>query len=141
MENDDLKPFALVADDDAIIRMDAAEILTDAGFRVYEADGYGQAVEMLNEAGESIQLLFTDVQMPPGKLNGFHLARECASLWPHIRILVASGIVMPPDDGELPANTVFVRKPFSADVVYDRLQELLPDGQRPEKLKQRAKSR
>lgn len=40
----------------------------------------------------------------------------------------------------LPPNTVFVRKPFSAEVVYDRLQHLLPEGQRPEPLKLRVAS-
>lgn len=30
-------PYALVADDDALIRMDAATILEDAGFRTFEA--------------------------------------------------------------------------------------------------------
>jgi CheY-like chemotaxis protein len=139
--SDDFTPFALVADDDAIIRMDAADILADAGFRVHEAAGYDQAVAILKDAGESIQLLFTDVQMPPGEMNGFHLAQECSRLWPDIRILIASGVVMSPADGELPPNAVFVRKPFSADVVYERLQELLPDGQKPEPLRKRAASR
>ena len=31
---DDYVPFALVADDDVLIRMDAVSILEDAGFRV-----------------------------------------------------------------------------------------------------------
>lgn len=35
--SDDFTPFALVTDDDAIIRMDAADILERAGFRVLEA--------------------------------------------------------------------------------------------------------
>lgn len=139
--SDDFTPYALIADDDAIIRMDAAEILEQAGFRVYEAAGYDQALAILEQAGESIQLLFTDVQMPPGEMNGFHLAEACSKLWPDIRILIASGAVMTPEDGALPPNTIFVRKPFSDEVVYDRLQELLPDGQKPEPLKRRAASR
>lgn len=129
-------PYALIADDDAIIRMDAADILEDAGFRVYEAAGYDEAMEILKALADSIQLLFTDVQMPPGEMNGFHLARDCAATWPHINILVASGMIEP-KEGELPSGAVFVRKPFSADVVYDRLQEVLPDGAKPEPLRRR----
>jgi CheY-like chemotaxis protein len=30
-------PYALVVDDDALIRMDASVLLEDAGFRVFEA--------------------------------------------------------------------------------------------------------
>jgi len=50
--------------------------------------------------------------------------------------LVASGMIEP-KDGELPNEAVFVRKPFSAEVVYDRLQMLLPDGAKPEPLRRR----
>jgi CheY-like chemotaxis protein len=134
--SDDYTPYALVADDDMLIRLDAADILQQAGFRVHEAGGYDEALAILNATADSIQLLFTDVQMPPGELNGFHLAQECARSWPHISILVASGM-MEPEEGDLPDTAVFVRKPFSAEVVYDRLQVLLPDGAKPEPLKRR----
>jgi len=135
---DDYTPYALVADDDALIRMDAADILENAGFRVHEASGVDDAMAILQQDGESIQLLFTDVQMPPGELNGFHLARECSKHWPHIGILVASGALEPkPED--LPNGARFVRKPFSADVVYNHLQDILPDGRKPEPLKKRAR--
>jgi CheY-like chemotaxis protein len=134
--SDDYTPYALVADDDAMIRMDAADILQEAGFRVHEACGYDEALAILKQAADSIQLLFTDVQMPPGHLNGFHLARECAEHWPHVSILVASGMIEP-KEGELPEGAVFVRKPFSSDVVYEHLLEILPDGAKPEPLKRR----
>jgi DNA-binding NtrC family response regulator len=128
--------YALVADDDAMIRMDAVAILEDAGFGVHEAGGYEEAMAILADAADSIHLLFTDVQMPPGKMNGFHLARQCAESWPHINILVASGM-MEPAPGDMPKGAVFVKKPFSAEVVYVRLQEILPDGAQPEKLRRR----
>lgn len=136
--SDDYTPFALVADDDALIRMDAVDILETAGFRVYEAPGVAQALEILTDAGDSIQLLFSDVQMPPGELNGFDLARRCAADWPHVGILVCSGMLTP-EPGDMPPGAMFVSKPFTADVIYDRLQELLPDGKKPEPLKRSRK--
>lgn len=132
--DEDATPFALVADDDTLIRMDAADILRDAGFRVLEAANVEEALEVLEKSGESIQLLFTDVQMPPSEHDGFYLARACASRWPHIGILVASGM-MSPSDQDMPQGARFVRKPFSADVVYDHLQAILPDGRKPEPLR------
>jgi len=134
--SNDYTPYALIADDNAIIRLDAVDILEGAGFRVYEAAGCDEAIAVLQQNADSIQLLFTDVQMPPGELNGFDLARMCAASWPHISILVASGMIEP-KDGELPDGAVFVRKPFSAEVVYDRLQAVLPEGAKPEPLRQR----
>jgi CheY-like chemotaxis protein len=126
----DFTPYALVADDDPLIRIDASDILQDAGFRVHEASSVAEAFAILQQAGVSIQLLFTDVQMPPGELNGFDLARRCSTTWPHIKILVSSGMVKP-QPGDMPVGAVFVSKPFSADVIFDRLQQLLPDGEKP----------
>lgn len=132
-------PFALVVDDDALIRMDAADILEEAGYRVLEAATPEEALSVLEQRGDSVQLLFTDVQMPPSKLDGFYLAKKCAASWPEIGIIVASGQIEPKAD-DLPEGAIFVRKPFSADVVHDHLQRLLPDGKKPEPLKQRASS-
>ena len=137
--SDENTPYALVVDDDGLIRMDAVDILEEAGFRVLEAANAEEALLVLQKHGEDIQLLFTDVQMPPGELNGFHLARQCYASWPHIGIIVASGMIEP-SEGEMPQEARFVKKPFSADVVYDHLQELLPDGKKPQPSKQRATS-
>lgn len=135
--NDEFTPYALVADDDALIRMDAADILNEAGFRTHEACNVEEAISILESSYESVQLLFSDVHMPPGNRTGFDLAKECAGRWPHIGILVASGLAEPgPED--LPSGARFIRKPFSADVVYQHLQKILPDGRKPEPLKKRA---
>jgi CheY-like chemotaxis protein len=132
--DDDFTPYALVADDDVLIRMDSSDILQDAGFRVHEASGVEEALAILAEAGSSIQLLFTDVQMPPGELNGFDLARRCAVHWPNIKILVASGQISP-EHGDMPEGAVFVSKPITHEVIVERLLKLLPDGQKPKPLK------
>lgn len=106
----DFTPFALVTDDDPIIRMDAADILERAGFRVLEAQGVEETMEILERSADDIQLLFSDVQMPPGELNGFDLARKCAKRWPHIGILVASGMIAP-NEGDMPDGAVFIGSP------------------------------
>jgi CheY-like chemotaxis protein len=130
-------PYALVVDDDVLIRLDAVDILADAGFRTHEAGNVSEAITVLEARAGDIQLLFSDVQMP-GDRNGFDLARECNEKWPHISILLASGQAQP-RDGELPKGATFIGKPFSAQVIHDRLQELLPDGKKPEPLAKRAK--
>lgn len=131
---DDHTPFALVVEDDPIVRMDACAILKDAGFRCLDAATPEQALEILDRAGESIQLLFSDVHMPPSQLTGFDLAHRCARDWPEIWILIASGGVTP-GPGDLPERTEFISKPFSADVVRAHLRKLLPDGRQPSPLK------
>jgi CheY-like chemotaxis protein len=135
---DDTAPYALVVDDEPLILMDACDILSDAGFRPLEAGDVDEAIGILEEHADKVTLLFTDVQMPGGR-DGFDLAREAARRWPEIRTLVASGAATP-NDGDLPEGAVFISKPFSASVVHDRLQELLPDGEKPEPLKRAAQA-
>lgn len=126
-------PYALAVDDEAIIRIDASQILEEAGFRCMEADSGDAAISLLQKHSASIVLLFTDVEMP-GATNGFGLARHVAHHWPHIEIVVSSGNVKPAD-GDMPAKAAFISKPFSADVVHNELRRLLPDGKKPEPLK------
>ncbi len=126
-------PYALVVDDDGLIRMDAMDMLEDAGFRTFEASDGDTAIALLAQNHALIVLLFTDVQMP-GSRDGFAVARETARQWPHIAIVVASGQVQPgPDD--MPHGARFIGKPFTADMVHDHLKEILPDGQKPEPLR------
>lgn len=137
MPNASNSPYALVADDDFLIRMDAETILEDAGFHALSAESGVEAIRLLDAYAGSIVLLFTDVEMPGGP-DGFALARTTAQRWPDISIVVASGGVKP-GPGDLPEGAVFLNKPFSAQVVHDHLDRILPDGRKPEPLKARAK--
>lgn len=125
-------PFALVVDDDPLILMDTTGILEDAGFRVHEAMDGSEAKDVLAEHWESIILLFSDVDMP-GPTNGFGLARHVDRHWPHIEIVIASGHVLP-EEGDMPARTTFISKPFNARMVHEHLARTLPDDKKPEPL-------
>jgi CheY-like chemotaxis protein len=114
------KPIALVVDDEPLILMDTADMIAGEGFSVVEASTADEAFEFLAKH-PSLQLLFTDVQMP-GKMDGFELARKVADRWPNISVVVASGAAAP-GPGDLPANSSFISKPFSAAVVHAVLKE------------------
>ncbi|WP_264606421.1 response regulator [Sphingobium sp. B2D3C] len=124
---------ALVVDDDALILMHACNILEDAGFRCFDACDGRAAVELLDLHATSINLLFSDVEMPGG-IDGFALARHVTEHWPHIEIVIASGRIAP-EPGDMPEHATFVAKPFSAQKVHDHLRASLPDTKKPEPLK------
>lgn len=126
-------PYALAVDDEVIIRIDATQILEDAGFRCLDAASGEEALEILTAKSEQITVLFTDVDMP-GSVDGFALARHVADHWPHIEIIVSSGRVQPAE-GDLPSKAAFVAKPFSADMIHREFRRLLPDGKKPEPLR------
>ncbi|MGW8138487.1 response regulator (plasmid) [Sphingomonas zeae] len=129
-------PYALAVDDDPLTLMDARAILEDAGYRCHEADDGDAAIELLSTRAEEIMLLFSDVEMP-GSIDGFELAREVSARWPWIDIVIASGNITP-EPGDMPENATFISKPFTARLVHEHLRRTLPDGKKPEPLKEKA---
>ncbi len=77
-----LKPgaVALVAEDEPLVRMEAADVLGEAGFDVLEASTTPAALAYL-EMHPEITLLLTDVVMP-GPIDGLALAHEVRRRWP-----------------------------------------------------------
>jgi DNA-binding NtrC family response regulator len=81
--------IALVVDDDASVRDTAALLLEDKGWAVIKAGNANEAfAELQREPG--IDLLFTDVFMPPG-MSGTELASCALRLRPDLRVLLTSG--------------------------------------------------
>lgn len=121
----DTKPLALVVDDDAYIRIDMANMLGQLGFAVSEADCVSSALAYLQEQGDSVSVLLTDLHMP-GSRNGATLANHVSYMWPHIRILVTSGMKQPVA-GELPQTAQFIPKPLTAGALCAYVSGLPPD--------------
>ncbi len=100
-----LKRMALVVDDDPGVRMCTADVLTDMGYEVIEADSAEQALQAI-ERGAAPDLLVTDHLMPG--MSGSVLAREVVARLPQTRVIVVSGYT----DVELDPGLVLLGKPF-----------------------------
>lgn len=117
--------IALVAEDEPLLRMEAVDLLEDAGFTVLEAANTTQALRHLADT-ETIELLYTDIEMP-GPIDGIDLAREVAARWPQVSIVVCSGRVQP-DVSDLPRQARFLPKPVSSALILSALEKALPNG-------------
>ena len=87
-------PLAVVVDDEELLRIYAAGLLEEHGFKVLEAENAAAALQVL-ETHKDVRLLFTDIQMP-GAQDGMNLAREVHARWPNILLVIASGQSKPP---------------------------------------------
>src|SRR3546814_931318 len=83
----------LVVEDEVLIRLMVSDELRDAGFRVVEAANADDAMAYL-QAGEPADLVFSDVRMP-GSMDGIALAEKLRSDFPHVRIVLTSGHLLP----------------------------------------------
>lgn len=104
-----MKIVVLVVEDEPIIRMNAVILIEDAGYDVVEAANADDAILLL-EARSDISVVFSDIEMP-GSMDGLKLIHAIRKRWPPIFLILASGRVSPPVS-DMPADTVFFRKPY-----------------------------
>ena len=111
----------LIVEDEFLIRMDAVDMITSAGFEVVEAKDADEAIEIL-EGRLDITIVFTDVNMP-GSMDGLKLAAAIRGRWPPIKIVATSGKAKLSAD-DLPSGSRFLAKPYSAREIVGTLREL-----------------
>jgi CheY-like chemotaxis protein len=118
---DSERPVVLIVEDEFLIRMDAVDMITKAGFEAVEAANADEAIEIL-ERRLDIHVVFTDVEMP-GSMDGLKLAAAIRGRWPPIEILATSGLpgIRKTD---LPSGSRFLPKPYSAPEIVRTLREM-----------------
>ena len=104
----------------------AVRRLAALGCRIVEADSGVAALAVL-EAGEPVDILFSDVVMAGG-MTGFELANRAREWRPDLRVVLTSGYTDPAmiKDGQMPADARWLAKPYSLD---DLEAALRPAGQ------------
>jgi CheY-like chemotaxis protein len=121
MSKSDHRRVVLAVEDEPIVRMNMADFLDDAGFKVFEAVNADEAIALL-QARTDVQAIVTDIEMP-GSMNGLELARVVQVRWPGVGIVVTSGRVRPgPDD--LMNKAVFLTKPYLPDAVIGAIRQV-----------------
>jgi CheY-like chemotaxis protein len=123
MNPSSLPVVVLLVEDEALVRMFAADLLREeAGFKVVEAVNADEALTVL-EATSDVRVLVTDVEMP-GSLDGFTLARLVHKAWPDVGIVVVSARACPgPED--LPPGARFIAKPYATEALIGAVQAVL----------------
>ena len=114
----------LVEDEEAVRRM-AARALVGRGYTVLEAANGAEALELVRQDPEPIDLVVSDVIMPV--LGGRELGERLAELRPGIRLLFISGYA--DDDvtrrGLLVPGSPFLQKPFEPDAFARKVRQIL----------------
>ena len=113
----------LVVDDEVLVRMVIADMLTDEGYRVVEARDAQEALTLL-QARTDVQAIITDVHMP-GEIDGLTLAHLVHRRWPEIGVVITSGKLRP-QPGDLPRGARFLAKPYMYSALLQVLVDLLP---------------
>lgn len=112
----------LLVEDDPLVRMTLVEGLTDAGYRVLEAEDAEAALNLLARQPE-IDVLLTDINLPG--TDGFDLAHAARQLRPRLPVLYASGRFRAAEPGRGLPGAPFLAKPFSVARAAEVIGKLL----------------
>ncbi len=110
----------LTVDDEPFVRKLICTFLERAGFRVLEADGAAQALEIFTAQPE-IAAVLTDIRMPG--MDGNALARKLIDLRPALPLAFVSAFET--DREEDLQNYPALVKPFTCDQLLARVTSLL----------------
>jgi len=113
-------PIILVVEDDAIVRMLIVDVLEELEYKVVEADGSEQALEVLQDESQRIDLMMTDIGLPV--MDGHELAKEARKLRPDLQVMFASGYA---ESTDIPKDMHMIGKPFSIDQLRDKVKGIL----------------
>jgi len=118
----------LLVEDESAVRQMLREVLSKAGYRVWDSESGAKALEQWGAKIEQIDLLVTDIVMPV--MNGLKLAEELRNRCPGLKIIFMSGHA-----GEMTGETInrqggsdpapdLLSKPFSPAVLLRKARGL-----------------
>lgn len=119
----DTRPPILVAEDEAMLRVIAVEMLQDAGFKVFEAGDGVEALELL-KANPEIALLISDIKMP--RMDGYALLTAGLEFKPDLKVLLMTGYAQDPPPQFLKARDIqILHKPFNLEKLCTLAAEMV----------------
>jgi DNA-binding response OmpR family regulator len=111
-----------VVDDQRVARRLLYRVLSEEGYRVFEAATAEEALSVLELAHRYVHLIMLDVVMPA--VNGVQLGRRILARWPSLRLLYMSGhpaeILV--QHGLEDAQVHFLAKPFTHDELMGKIE-------------------
>ena len=120
-----LRPIVvLVVDDDASVLFASRRILAKFGYKVLEAPGGEEALQVVREHAPKIDVVLTDMRMPG--MDGPTLASRLVAMLPAVRIVYMSGYTDGLQEQELKVpGRAFLAKPFTVEQLTDTLALVL----------------
>lgn len=118
----------LIADDEATVRSFISAILRREGFDLLAAVDGADALDLVHQRSEPIDLLLTDIRMP--RMDGVTLAQNVSGIYPDLPVIYTSGYPFDFEDETTrhPRKAcAFLAKPFSRSQLLDAVRRCLKD--------------
>jgi two-component system cell cycle sensor histidine kinase/response regulator CckA len=119
------KGSVLLVEDDDQVRSFISRLLTNNGYRVFEAQTGAEGLAIAESEIKNIDLLLSDMLLP--ELSGFDLAQKTLELKPDMKVLFMTGYV----EGDIVQRCIselgatFLDKPFQPNTLLSRVREAI----------------
>ena len=115
----------LLVDDEELLRITGAKLLSSMGLTVITAENGEEALSIYNEKHETIDLVISDIIMP--KMNGVELFTQLIAINQNIKFIATSGFVKDESIDELKNMGLhgFISKPYHKHELYNKISEVL----------------
>lgn len=112
MENQQL--FILVVEDDQLVQNLVEDCLSEGGFET-----------VATPSGEKARALVTDINLKPGEIDGWEVARHAREIAPHFPVVYMSGIEADDWASKGVPNSIMLAKPFAPAQLVTAISQLL----------------
>ncbi|MHB1109569.1 MAG: response regulator, partial [Devosia sp.] len=115
----------LIVEDEDTVRSFSARALRTTGYEVFEADSGEQALEVLDDIGNDIDLMISDVVMP--EMDGPALLTKVRERLPELKVIFVSGYAEESVRQDIAddQSVEFLAKPYSLDQINSKVKEVL----------------
>jgi DNA-binding response OmpR family regulator len=118
----------LVVEDDHLVLSVVEEGLSEGGFEIVTATSGEHAVELLDASKGKYRALVTDINLAPGKLDGWDVARHAREIDPHFPVVYMSGKDFEDWASKGVPNSIMLSKPFAPAQLVTAVYQLLNAG-------------
>ncbi|MBN2157254.1 MAG: response regulator [Candidatus Lokiarchaeota archaeon] len=117
----------VLVEDDTAVRNITQKMLNQLGYRVLSFGSGMEAFDALKDAKHSFALLFTDIVMPG--MKGHELFEKLKEMYPDLKVLYVSGYTdkIIAQYGVLFKDTNFISKPFSIDILAEKIYDIIQE--------------
>jgi CheY-like chemotaxis protein len=117
-------PLVLVVEDERNIRRVSRRFLEGAGYNVLDVDNGRDALAILDDLSQPVEVLIADLVMPG--ISGEEMARQARARRPDLKVLYVSGhIDRLLDQRALWDDEAFLEKPYTSAALLEAVSLLL----------------
>jgi two-component system cell cycle sensor histidine kinase/response regulator CckA len=115
----------LLVEDEESVRAFSARALKVTGYKVFEASSGEEALEVLDEIHDEVDLIISDVVMP--EMDGPTLLTHLRKRMPNVKVIFVSGYAEESVRKDIAddRSVEFLAKPYSLDQINSKVKEVL----------------